>query len=121
MQPTRAAKSAPNMKLMNHVATTTLAAIFATAAGAASAQPWRWGDEGNWPMHRWGEMGFGMMGPGMSPMMFVMMDTDGDSAVSLEEMQAVHKRMFDLVDKDKDGKVTVDEMHGFWGVRRNAE
>jgi Ca2+-binding EF-hand superfamily protein len=55
----------------------------------------------------------GMMGPGMMPMMFVMMDTDGDGAVSFEEMQAVHKRMFDLVDGDKDGKVTAEEMRSF--------
>jgi Ca2+-binding EF-hand superfamily protein len=65
--------------------------------------------------------GPGLMGPGMMPMMFVMMDTDGDGAISFEEMQAVHKRMFDLVDEDKDGKVTIDEMHAFWGVRRDRE
>jgi len=69
----------------------------------------------------WRMMGPGMMGPdmmgmmsrGMMPMIFVLMDTDGDRALSLEEMQAVHKRMFDLVDKDKDGKITVKEMKDF--------
>ena len=61
----------------------------------------------------------GMMGRGMMPMMLVMMDTDGDGAVSFEEMQAVHKRMFDLVDDDKDGKITVEEMQEFMGGRRD--
>ena len=60
--------------------------------------------------------GMGMMGQGiMMPMMFVMMDTDEDGAISLEEMQAVHKRMFGLVDANKDDKITVDEMRGFMG------
>ena len=60
-----------------------------------------------------------MMGRGMMPMMLVRMDTDGDGAVSFEEMQAVHKRMFDLVDDDKDGKITVEEMQEFMGGRRD--
>jgi hypothetical protein len=109
------------MRLTSLVATAALAAAFVASAGAASAQPWWWGDDDDGRrMHRSGswEMGSGMMGPGMSPMMFVMMDADGDGAVSLEEMQAMQKRMFDLVDENKDGKVTVDEMHDFWGVRR---
>jgi Ca2+-binding EF-hand superfamily protein len=57
----------------------------------------------------------GLIGPGMMPMMFVMMDANGDGAVSFEEMEAVHKRMFDLVDKNKDGKVTLDEMRDMMG------
>ena len=79
-----------------------------------------WDDD--WRMMGPGMMGPGMMGPGMGmmgrgmmPMMLVMMDTDGDGAVSWEEMQAVHKRMFDLVDGDKDGKITVEEMKDFGG------
>jgi hypothetical protein len=97
--------------------------IATTASGAALAQP---GEDNGWwrgPWHMWGDrwdmMGPGMMGPGMMPMMFVMMDTDGDGAVSFEEMQAVHKRMFDLVDEDKDGKMTIDEMRKFMGTWRD--
>jgi hypothetical protein len=99
----------------------------ALAGGAVYAQPWWWGGDDNRPMHGWGfgmgpgMMGPGMMGPGMMPMMFVMMDADGDGAVSFEEMQAVHKRMFDFVDQNKDGKVSVDEMHALWGVREDKE
>jgi hypothetical protein len=100
-----------------------LAALIATASsGAALAQPDE-NREGWWRGHMWGDrwsmMGPGMMGPAMMPMMFVMMDTDGDGAVSFEEMQAVHKRMFDLVDADKDGKMTIDEMQEFMGAWRD--
>jgi hypothetical protein len=114
------------MRLTRFLSSAALAAAIALASGVASAQPWWWDGDGNdWPMHGrgsgmmhgWGSgMGPGMMGPGMAPMMFVLMDTDGDGAVSWEEIQAVHKRMFDLVDKDKDGKITVEEMHAYWGV-----
>lgn len=120
-----------NMKLLS----ATALAVAIVVSGAALAQPWWWGGEDdNWSMHRWGPgtmqgfgpgagagmMGAGMMGAGMMPMMFVMMDTDGDEAVSFEEMQAVHKRMFDLVDADKDGKITIEEVHAFWGIRQDA-
>jgi len=85
--------------------------------------PWQMGDDD------WG-MGRRMMGPGMMgmmgsrtmmPMMFVMMDTDGDGAVSFEEMQAVHKRMFDLVDESEDGKITVEEMRAFMGCPQDDD
>jgi hypothetical protein len=72
-----------------------------------------WGGRGMMGRGMMGMMGPGMMGPGMMQMMFVMMDTDSDGAVSFEEMQAVHKRMFDLVDGNKDAKVTVEEMRAF--------
>ncbi|KGD98585.1 MULTISPECIES: EF-hand domain-containing protein [Rhizobium/Agrobacterium group] len=64
----------------------------------------------------------GMMG-GMPPMgmrgqmmkiMFAIADTDGDGALSFEEVTAVHKRIFDSVDANKDGKVTPEEMQAFW-------
>jgi hypothetical protein len=58
-------------------------------------------------------MGGGMMGHGMMHMMVVMMDTDGDGAVSQEEYQAVHARMFNAMDLNKDGKLTSDEMQQF--------
>ena len=53
----------------------------------------------------------GMHGPGMMiPFMMAMMDTNGDGALSLEEVQAVHARMFNFIDRNKDGKVTPDEV-----------
>ena len=58
-------------------------------------------------------MGAGMMGDGMMRMMLIVMDTDGDDALSLEEFQAVHERIFAAMDIDKDGKLTFDEMEGF--------
>ena len=75
-----------------------------------------------------GMMGHGMMQPGMMggmpPMgmrgqmmkiMFAVADTDGDGALSFEEVTAIHKRIFDSVDANKDGKVTPEEMQVFWG------
>ena len=81
---------------------------------------------GHGMMHH-GMMGHGMTGRGimqtgmMGPMMLVIMDTDGDNAISFEEMQAVHKRMFDLVDADGDGKVTMGEIRQFHTGMSQAE
>ncbi|TKD46424.1 MAG: EF-hand domain-containing protein [Mesorhizobium sp.] len=75
-------------------------------------------------------MGQGMMGEMMQPgmmgampmmrmrghmmkIMFAIADTDGDSALSFEEITAIHKRIFDKVDANKDGKVTSEEVHAF--------
>lgn len=58
-------------------------------------------------------MGPGMMGPGMMRMMLILMDTDGDGAVSLSEFQAAHERMFKAVDADKDGRLTMREVQEF--------
>jgi hypothetical protein len=58
--------------------------------------------------------GPGRMGPGMMTMMMVMMDTNGDRALSLEEVQAVHTRMFNYADGDKDGKLTLEELQSFF-------
>jgi hypothetical protein len=59
--------------------------------------------------------GMGMMGPrqGMRLMM-ILMDTDGDGALSLEEVQAAHAKIFKTVDTDKNGKVTSEEMQIFF-------
>ena len=56
----------------------------------------------------------GMMGPRMLTMMLIMMDTDNDGALSLQEVQAVHARMFNYADEDDDGKLTLEEMQGFF-------
>lgn len=72
-----------------------------------------------------GGMGHGMMGggrgPGMMTMMMVMMDTDGDGTLSLEEVQAVHARMFKYADSDKDGKLTREELQGFLRGGTNSD
>ena len=63
-----------------------------------------------------GMMGRGMMGGGspvMLRMMFVLIDTDGDGTISLQEFQAAHERIFRAMDTDKDGKLTLEEMQAF--------
>ena len=47
----------------------------------------------------------GMMGHGMCMrVMMVLMDTDGDGTLSLEEFQTAHAKIFKAIDADKDGK-----------------
>lgn len=58
-------------------------------------------------------MRIGPMRGHMMKIMFAVADTDGDGALSFEEVMAIHKRIFDTVDANKDGKVTPDEMRGF--------
>ncbi|MBD1549003.1 EF-hand domain-containing protein [Labrenzia aggregata] len=63
-----------------------------------------------------GMMGNGMMGRGMMgpQMMILMMDTNGDGKLSLEEFQAIHGRMFKYLDKNGDGQLTPDEIRKNW-------
>ena len=54
--------------------------------------------------------------PPVMRVMFALVDTDGDGAVSLQELQAGNERVFKAMDANKDGKLTPDEikdyMHG---------
>jgi hypothetical protein len=65
-------------------------------------------------------MGHGMMRPRMMRqrmhmrVMMILMDTDGDGALSLEEVQAAHAKIFKVIDADKDGKVTLEETEMFF-------
>ena len=62
-----------------------------------------------------GMRGHGMMGPGMGMRaMMVLIDTDGDGALSLEEVQTAHAKFFKAIDANKDGKVTLEEMQMFF-------
>jgi hypothetical protein len=55
----------------------------------------------------------------MMRMLFTLMDSDGDGAISLQEFQAAHERIFKGMDANKDGRLTLEEMQGFLqGVRR---
>lgn len=65
----------------------------------------------NGAMMNGGMMMGGMMGKMHGPeMMIVMMDTNGDGQLALEEFQAVHNRMFNYFDENGDGQLTADEL-----------
>ncbi|MEW5424886.1 hypothetical protein [Amorphus sp. 3PC139-8] len=80
--------------------------------------PWMMNDDYDGPnmmRHRWGPQMMGpgmMMGGGMTrpTMMIIMLDTNGDGKLSLEEFQAVHTRMFNYLDKNGDGQLEMDEI-----------
>jgi hypothetical protein len=84
------------------------------------SNPWhgdRRGDQKDGRGHR-GE-GYGPKGgmgghAGLMRLMIILADTDGDGALSLEEVQAVHARIFKAVDADGDGKATLEEMQSFF-------
>jgi hypothetical protein len=65
-------------------------------------------------------MGHGMMRPRMMRqrmhmrVMMTLIDTDGDGALSLEEVQTAHAKIFKVIDADKDGKVTLEETEMFF-------
>ena len=65
-------------------------------------------------------MGHGMMRSGMKRhgmhmrVVMILMDTDGDGALSLEEVQTAHAKIFKVIDADKNGKVTPTEAEMFF-------
>ena len=62
-----------------------------------------------------GMRGRGMRGHGMGMRaMMILMDTDGDGALSLEEVQTAHAKFFKAIDANKDGKVMLEEMQIFF-------
>ena len=66
--------------------------------------------------------GPGGMGPGMMMrMLFILVDTDGDGTISLQEFQAAHERIFKAMDVNKDGRLTLEEIQAFMqGTRRSV-
>jgi hypothetical protein len=56
----------------------------------------------------------GMMHGMHMRLIMILMDTDGDGALSLEEFQTAHAKIFKGIDADKDGKVTPTEMQMFF-------
>jgi hypothetical protein len=81
-----------------------------TGPGAQPGQPGMTGD-----MMQPGRMDRGMMGMHgpMMKVMFAIVDTNVDGALSFDEVTAVHKRIFDRIDAIKDGKVTPEEAQAF--------
>ena len=65
-------------------------------------------------------MGHGMMRSGRKRhgmhmrVVMILMDTDGDGALSLEEVQTAHAKIFKVIDADKNGKVTPTEAEMFF-------
>jgi Ca2+-binding EF-hand superfamily protein len=58
-------------------------------------------------------MPMGQMSGHMMKIMFAIADTNGDGALSFDEVTAIHKRIFGMIDANKDGKVTPEEMQAF--------
>jgi hypothetical protein len=90
--------------------------------GSRAFEPgWRFreGREGRGPGMGPGMMGYGRTGgsagarPFMMRMIFILMDSNGDGVVSLEEFKAAHERIFKAMDANKDGALTLEEMREF--------
>jgi hypothetical protein len=55
----------------------------------------------------------GAMHPGMIRFLMILLDADGDGALSLQELQPVLERLFRAMDSDGDGLLTLGEIHAF--------
>jgi hypothetical protein len=56
----------------------------------------------------------GMMShPPMMRIIFILMDSNSDGTISLQEFQAAHERIFKAMDSNKDGALTFEEMQAF--------
>jgi hypothetical protein len=74
--------------------------------------------------HWGGDFGHGRRGAMHTARMKVMlavMDSDGDGALSLEEIRTVQARVFDAVDDDGDGRVTMEEIRFFFHGGRGEQ
>ena len=60
-----------------------------------------------------GMMGFGGMPAGITGLVFMLMDSDGDGTLSIEEFRTGHDRIFKGMDANKDGRLTLEEMQNF--------
>ncbi|BCH26378.1 hypothetical protein MesoLjLc_62940 [Mesorhizobium sp. L-8-10] len=56
----------------------------------------------------------GAMHAARMKIMLAVVDSDGDGALSLEEIRDVQERVFDAVDDDGDGRVTMEEIRLFF-------
>ena len=61
-----------------------------------------------------------MGGPFMMRIVFILMDSNGDGAISLQEFQIAHKQIFKAMDSNKDGRLTLDEMQAFMHGSRTS-
>jgi hypothetical protein len=54
------------------------------------------------------------------PIIFALVDSGGDGAMSLEEFQAAHARIFKAIDADKDGTLTLEELQSLRGAGKGT-
>jgi EF hand domain-containing protein len=100
-----------------------VAAIFGLGTAGVSAQeesPQPPAQQGMSPMgggimqrEQMGKMPMMRMHTHMMKVIFAIADTNGDGAISFQEISAIQKRIFDQIDANKDGKITMEEVTAF--------